>query len=312
MTEVVSIPTLVLNDGTVHPLVGFGTYKIGFIPASASSAGGAASEFNPEVMLRVFNDAVSVGYTFFDCAQFYNNEKQVGEALKGIPREKLFLASKVWTDKIYEGPEAVRAQFNQTLKDLQTDYLDLYLIHWPVPGKHIEAYKVLEELKKEGKIKSIGLSNYTIEDYEELKPHITIKPTINQIEVNPFLYRKQTIDYFQKEGIEIQAYRALRQGQEMNNEKIIAIAQKYKKSPAQILGRWCVQKKIIFFPKTLSKSRMIENISVFDFVLSDEDIQTLDSLTTQQNLEAFKVLYQKCVIRDTPLTTGIKQNITIN
>jgi len=304
------IPTTILNDGTSHPLIGFGTYKVGYVPQSSSS--GSNTEFSPELMLRVFSDALSVGYTFFDCAQFYNNEKQVGEALKGVPREKLFLASKVWTDKIYQGPEAVRAQFYQTLKDLQTDYLDLYLIHWPVPGKHIEAYKVLEQLKQEGKVKSIGISNYTIEDYEELKPHVTIKPSINQIEVNPFLYRKRTIDYFQKEGIVIQAYRALRQGQEMNNEKVNQIAKKYQKTPAQILGRWCIQKNIIFIPKTLSKNRMIENISVLDFTLEDEDIQFLDSLTTQQNLETFKSLYQKCVIRDTPITEGVKSNITIN
>jgi len=300
-----------LNDGNIHPIIGFGCYKIGYVPPSASS-GGSASEYSPELMLRVFTDALSVGYSLFDCAQFYNNEKQVGEALKGVPREKLYLASKVWTDKIYQGPDAIRAQFHKTLQDLQTDYLDLYLVHWPVPGKHIEAYKVLEQLKQEGKVKSIGLSNYTIEDYEELKPHIKIIPSINQIEVNPFLYRKQTIDYFQKEGIVIQAYRGLRQGQEMNNEILLQIAKKYEKTPAQILGRWCIQKNIIFIPKTVSKNRMIENISLFDFKLDDSDIQYLDSLTTQQNLEAFKTLYQKCVIRDTPLTEGVKSNITIH
>jgi len=170
----------------------------------------------------------------------------------------------------------------------------------------------LEELKQEGKVKSIGISNYAIEDYEELKPHIKIKPSINQIEVNPFLYRKHTIDYFQNEGIAIQAYRALRQGQEMNNEKLIQIANKYKKSTAQILGRWCLQKNIIFIPKTLSKERMIQNVSLFDFSLDDQDMKFLDSLTTSQNLESFKSLYQKCVIRDTPLTEGVKNNITIN
>jgi diketogulonate reductase-like aldo/keto reductase len=295
----------------LHPRVGFGTYKVGYIPPSAS-AGGSANAFDPELMLRVFKDAIDVGYSFFDCAQFYNNEKQVGDALKGVPRSKLFLASKVWTDKIYEGPDAVRAQVQKTLDDLQTDYLDLYLIHWPVPGKHIEAYKVLEQLKKEGKVKSIGLSNYTIEDYEELKPHVTIKPTINQIEVNPFLYRKKTIDYFQKEGVAIQAYRALRQGQEMNNQTLLQIANKYNKSIAQVMGKWCIQKDIIFIPKTLSKQRMIENLNIFDFTLSDEDIKYLDSLTVPQSLESFKILYQKCVIRDTPLTEGVKSNITVD
>jgi len=310
-----SVASITLNDGTQHPLIGFGTYKVGFIPASASSAGGTATTISdPIAIQQIFSNALETGYRFFDCAQYYNNEKIVGDALKagGIPRNELFLASKVWTDKIYAGAEAIRAQLNQTLSDLQTDYLDLYLLHWPVPTKHVEAWKVLEELKKEGKIKSIGVSNYTIEDYNELKPHLTIKPTINQIEVNPFLFRKNTIQFFQKEGVVIQAYRALKQGQEMNHDVITKIAKKYNKSPAQILGRWCTQNNIIFIPKTVSKHRMLENLDIFDFTLDDQDIQNLNALTTKQNLDAFKALYEKCVTRDTPLKEGAKTNITVD
>jgi len=244
-----TILPVVLNDGNLHPRIGFGTYKVVYIPASASSSGGVTTSGDTDVTKRVFKDALEVGYRFFDCAQFYGNEKQVGDALKdcGIPRKELYLASKVWTDKIYEGPEAIRSQFQQTLNDLQTDYLDLYLLHWPVPTKHIAAYKVLEQLKNEGKVRSIGVSNYTIEDFQELIPHVTIIPSVNQIEVNPFLYRKKTIDYFQKENVLIQAYRSLRQGQEMNNSVLVSIAKKHQRSVAQILGRWSVQKKYYFY-----------------------------------------------------------------
>jgi len=311
----VHIPCITLNDGIQHPLIGYGTYKVGFIPGSASSAGGVTTSVtDPAEIQQIFVNAIETGYRFFDCAQFYGNEKIFGDGLKasGIPRDQLFLASKVWTDKIYAGREAIRAQVQQTLSDLQTDYLDLYLLHWPVPIKHVEAWKVLEELKKEGIIKSIGISNYTIEDYLELKPHITVKPTINQIEVNPFLYRPKTIKFFQDEGIHIQAYRVLKQGQEMNNNIILDIAKNYKKTPAQILGRWCVQKKIIWIAKTVTKSRMIENLQIFDFELSPQDEKQLDALTTQQNLDAFKALYQKCVIRDTPLKEGVKTEITVD
>jgi len=308
------IPTIRLNDGTSHLMIGFGTYKIGYIPPSATGSGGVATVASDTATIRkIFMDAVDCGYRFFDCAQFYNNEKIVGEALKacGIPRDQLYLGSKVWTDKMYAGAEAIRGQLRQTLSDLQTDYLDLYLLHWPVPTKHVEAWLVLEQLKNEGKVRAIGLSNYTIEDYNELKPHVTIKPAINQLEVNPFLYRKNTIDFFQKEGIVIQAYRALRQGQEMNNPIITNIASKNQKTPAQILGRWCIQKQIVYIPKTVSKHRMLENLAILDFVLTDEEIKQLDSLTTQQNLDAFKVLYEKCVIRDTPIKE-FKTNVTID
>ena len=153
--------TFTLLDGNKHPVIGFGTYKVGFIPASASSAAAdiAARAGKEESAADIVQKAIaSASYRFLDCAQFYGNEHEVGEAIQrsGVPREELFLASKVWCDNIYAGPEAVRNQVEKTLADLQTDYIDLYMIHWPVPGKHVAAYKVLEEMKAEGKIKSLG------------------------------------------------------------------------------------------------------------------------------------------------------------
>jgi len=242
----------------------------------------------------------------------------VGKAIKesGIARENLFLCSKVWTTTIEKGEEAIRARLDQTLADLGTDYLDLYLIHWPVPTHHISAYKTLEKLKSEGKIRNIGVSNYVIEDYKELLDSgITVKPAVNQIEINPFLYRKNTIEYFQKENVVLQSYRSLRDGKAMDHPTLKTIAESHGKTPAQILGRWCVQHGFVYIPKSVKLERMKENAEVFDFELTAKEMQELDNLTTPEALETFKALYQKCVNRDTAkdgTMEGVKMDITID
>jgi len=301
-----------------HPPIGFGTYKVGFVPASASSAVAAGTTGTAEGKERTaeecVSDALSVGYRFLECAEFYGNEAEVGKAIasSGVPRSDLFICSKVWTTTIEQGPDAVEARLDQTLNDLGTDYVDLYLIHWPVPGKHVEAYKRLEKLVKEGtKLKGIGVSNYAWEDYVELKDAgVTELPLVNQIEINPFLYRKNTIDKFQSEGVVMQSYRSLRDGKAMDDPTLVEIASKKGKSPAQILGRWCVQHGFVYVPKSVKKERMIENAQVFDFELSDEEMKLLDSMTAPDAIETFVGLYRKCVIRDTSVTDGIKMNIT--
>jgi diketogulonate reductase-like aldo/keto reductase len=167
-TTLLNCPTIPLRDGTNHPAIGFGTYKVGFIPASASSASAATASASPaptaveRTAEECVSDALDVGYRFLECAEFYGNEAEVGKAIakSGIDRKDLYICSKVWTTTIEKGPAAVRAQLEQTLKDLQTTYVDLYLIHWPVPVHHVEAYKTLVELQKEGKVKGIGVSNY--------------------------------------------------------------------------------------------------------------------------------------------------------
>ena len=157
-------PDITLSNGINHPQIGYGTYKVGIT---------TNQEEDQNKTTNVINDALSIGYRFFDCAEFYNNESKVGDALKhsarAIPREELFLCSKVWTTTIDKGPDAIRAQVNKSLEALKTDYLDLYLVHWPVPGKHVEAYLTLQELQKEGVVRGIGLSNYAVEDYLEIK-----------------------------------------------------------------------------------------------------------------------------------------------
>lgn len=310
-------PSITLNDGSQHPQLGYGTYKVGFVPASASGSGGVATGQGGDAK-DIVQAALELGYRFLDCAEFYGNEAAVGEAISAsrVPREELFLASKVWSDTLYAGRSAIRDQVAKSLADLQTDYLDLYLVHWPVPGKHVLAYKHLEELRVEGKIRSIGVSNYTIEDYEELMQHAIVPPAINQIEANPFLYRRKTIDYFQAQGVAIQAYRSLFAGQgkkALTEPVVTAIASEHSKSPAQVLGRWCVQKGLIYLPKSEKEERMIENAAVFDFELTKENMDALDSLTSKDSIDAFAALYKKCVVRDTPLEAtgeGIKVTVT--
>jgi len=313
----IQCPTIQLQNGQSHPAIGFGTYKVGFIPASASSAVAAAA---PTTVQRTaeecVSDALDCGYRFLECAEFYGNESEVGKAIakSGIPREELFICSKVWTTTIEKGDAAIRAQLEKTLSDLGTDYIDLYLVHWPVPGKHVAAYKTLEDLHLEGKIKGIGFSNYAKEDYLEIKEAgMRVKPVVNQIEINPFLYRKNTIDFFKSEGITLQSYRSLRDGKAFEDPTLKNIATIHKKTTAQILGRWCVQNGAVYIPKSVKKYRMVENAQVFDFELSDDEMAELNSMTSKEAYVTFEGLYRKCVNRDTSkdgTLDGVKMDIT--
>ena len=314
-----SLPSFPSFLPTYSLFIILGTYKVGFIPASASAA--VANEIPKDAEKErtaeeCVLDALNVGYRFLECAEFYGNEKEVGKAIakSGVKRDDLFICSKVWTTTIEKGPVAIEQQLEQTLTDLGTEYLDLYLIHWPVPGKHVDAYKTLEKLQAKGKIRGIGVSNYAWEDYVELKENgITQLPLVNQIEINPFLYRKNTITKFQNDGVILQSYRSLRDGKAMDNPTLLDMAKKYNKSAAQILGKWCVQKGFIYMPKSVKKERMIENSLVFDFTLDDADMETLDSLTTSDAFDTFETLYRKCVNRDTTkdgTLDGVKMDIT--
>jgi diketogulonate reductase-like aldo/keto reductase len=288
------------------------------MPASASAAAAGAAATIERTAQECVEDALSVGYRFLECAEFYGNEDQVGKAIRtsGIPREDLYLCSKVWTTTIEKGPAAIRDRLDQTLRDLQTDYVDLYLVHWPVPGHHVKAYEALLELKRQGKIRGVGVSNYAWEDYVELKEAgITDLPLVNQIEINPFLYRKRTIEKFQAEGVVLQSYRSLRDGKAFDHPVLKKLATARGRTPAQILGRWCVQKGFVYVPKSVKKERMLENAQVFDFELSPQEVAELDALTTREALDAFQALYRKCVNRDTSKDgslEGVKMDITVD
>lgn len=284
------------------PLLGFGTYKVGCIPAGAAGAGGEQPQLRPAE--EVFTDAATAGYEMFDCAQFYENEHVVGAALQKACKSAPFIISKVWPSTMWEGPEAVVSQFEKTRKELCVDVVQVYLIHWPLPqGKHVEAYKALQPLVAAGKIGHLGVSNYTVEDYQELMADagVFIKPVLNQIEINPKMYRQKTLDFFKSEGVHMQAYRGLGNGGLMQNKDIVEVAERCKRTPSQVLGRWLVQQGISHVPKSEKLERMKENAAIFDFELSDDDCKLLAALTDEASITTFKATYEKCRVRDTPM-----------
>ena len=274
---------------------------------------------------EVVKAALMVGYRFLDCAKFYANERGVGRAIQesGIPRSELFIQTKVWCDAIsstgFSGKrddsiehrvarykqrpaknygEAIRRQVRKSCRDLNVDFLDCVLLHWPVPGRFIDAYRVLEELQREKEVRSIGLSNFTIEDYNELLPHIEIPPVINQIEVNPLLWREKTVRFFQERGIAVQAYRALCDGAAFHTREFSTVAAKHRRTIAQVLGRWCLQKGVSVLLKSEQLDRMVENANIFDFELDSDDMRILDGLTTSTRRQQFAKAYRQGCVRD--------------
>lgn len=279
------------------PLLGFGTYQIP----------------DDERGISIILEAFACGYKLLDCASFYRNESTIGKAISGMERETLYIVSKVWNDAIYDGPAAVRASCLKSIKDLGCKYLDLYLIHWPVPSRHVSAYHELIRLREEGLVRDIGVSNYTIEDMEELlESGISVIPAVNQIEINPFLNRKRTIRYFRDHGIVPMSFRGLRNATAFDDRTLMSISCKLGVTPAQILGRWLIQNTICHIPKSSKKARMIENSDIFGFNIPPEDMATLDSLTSSEALTAFRQHYLARIVRDTPLSIPESKDFTLD
>lgn len=227
--------------------------------------------------------AIKHGYRHIDTAAIYHNEALVGEALQtsGIPRSELFLTSKVWNDAITY--EDTIAAFETTLKKLKTDYLDLYLIHWPSEG-YLEKWRALEALYEEGKIRAIGVSNFEINHLEQLMQEAKIKPMINQVETNPYFQQTELHDYLVKEGIQHEAWGPLGQGKGnvLEDNVIQELAEKYQKTPAQIILRWHLDRQVIAIPKSIHETRIQENREIFDFHLSKEDLAKMASIDKNQ------------------------------
>ncbi|MFN8259146.1 MAG: aldo/keto reductase [Bacteroidales bacterium] len=257
-----SIPLVKLNNGVKMPMLGFGTYSL-----------------NGEVCQNCVADAISVGYRLFDTATIYGNEEYVGKGIKqsGIKREELFITSKVWVDD--SGFEKTKKAFETSLNKLGTDYLDLYLIHRP-RGDVKGSWKAMEELYKAGKIKAIGLSNFEPKQLSDIMVEGKVKPTVNQIETHAFFQQKEAYEFLKKSDVQMEAWSPFAEGRNglFTNETLGAIGKKYNKTVAQVCLRWHFQRGIVAIPRTSKKEHMVENLDIFNFKLSEEDMKTIAGL----------------------------------
>ncbi|MEL3962806.1 aldo/keto reductase [Lysinibacillus endophyticus] len=235
----------------------------------------------PELVNAV-KTAIKHGYRSIDTAAIYQNEQGVGKGIEeglkeaGISREQLFVTSKVWNTDL--GYESTIAAYEESLKRLNLDYLDLYLIHWPVEGKYKEAWRAMETLYKEGKVKAIGVSNFQIHHLEDLFQDAEIKPMINQVEYHPKLTQKELHAFCKEHNIQLEAWSPLMQGHLLENETLKEIANKYNKTVAQIILRWDLQNGVVTIPKSTKEHRIVENATIFDFELTNEDMTIIDGL----------------------------------
>jgi diketogulonate reductase-like aldo/keto reductase len=220
--------------------------------------------------------ALKVGYRHFDTAQIYGNEQFLGAALKSakIPRKDLFITTKISINNFLR----VNKTFASSLEKLQTDYVDLLLLHFPLSIVRGRAWKDLEAIQAEGMAKSIGVSNYTIRHLEQLLKECNIKPAVNQVELHVYLQQPELLAYCAEHGITVEAYSPLAHGYGLDNEVLAELAKKYKKTPAQIMLRWCIEKGTVPLPKSVNPERISENFNVFDFALTEKDMQKLTTL----------------------------------
>lgn len=222
--------------------------------------------------------ALEAGYRHIDTAKIYGNEREVGEAVRqsGIKRDELFITTKLWNDD--HGYESALKAFDKSLKTLDTDYIDLYLIHWPVKDKRKDSWKALENIYESGYCKSIGVSNYMILHLEELFSYANVIPVINQVEFSPYNYQKELLDVCLKNKIILEAYAPLTRMKKHDDPKVLPIAKKHNKTVAQVLIRWAIEHEIVVIPKSAHKERIIENANVFDFSIDESDMKILNNL----------------------------------
>lgn len=255
---------VILNNGNYIPSIGFGTSLV-----------------TGEECVRTIKKAIEVGYRHIDTASAYKNEVEIGQAIKqsNIEREELFITSKVWKDSM--GYKNAIKSFEQTLKNLNLEYVDLFLIHWPKVNNdtlNLETWRALETIYKEGRAKAIGVSNFLDKHLKIILENSNIVPAINQIEFHPGLIRKETIEFCRKHNIVLEAWTPLGKGKMLNNKELIKIAKKYNKSVAQICLKWCLQNEVIPLPKSQNEERMKQNLSLFDFEISKEDMETINNM----------------------------------
>ena len=259
-----TVPTITLNNGVEIPQLGFGVFQID--PAETVEATVAALE---------------VGYRHIDTAEMYGNEKEVGEAVRrsGIPREEVFVTSKL-NNGFHAHDDALKA-FDGTLEALGSDYVDLFLVHWPLPGidvDYVETWKAMQEIYAGGKVRAIGVSNFKQHHLNRLFDETEVRPTVNQIEIHPYLAQDDLRAFDGEHQIVTEAWSPIAQGKVLDDPAIVAIAENLGRTPAQVVLRWHVQRGDVVFPKSVNRSRMEENFALFDFELADGDMATLTGL----------------------------------
>jgi len=258
--------TVTLHNNVKMPWLGLGVFKV---------------EEGPDLKQAIIT-AIKHGYRSIDTAAIYGNEEGVGEAIRqaleetGLKREDLFVTSKVWNADL--GYESTLAAYETSLQKLGLDYLDLYLIHWPKQGKYIDAWRALEQLYKDGRVKAIGVSNFQIHHLEDVLKHADVKPMVNQVEYHPKLTQIALQAFCKEQGIQLEAWSPLMQGQLLDNPVIKEIAERHNKSIAQIIIRWDLQNGVVTIPKSIKEQRIVENADVFQFELTADEMKQIDSL----------------------------------
>jgi diketogulonate reductase-like aldo/keto reductase len=254
--------TIELNDGNAMPRLGLGVYQI--------ASGGRCK--------AAVQHALSIGYRHIDTAAFYANEADVGSAVRecGLPRHQIFVTTKLWNSD--QGYASAIEAGEKSLARLGLDCIDLYLIHWPEPGARADSWRALNELRRRGVVRSIGVSNYTVKHLEELLASSDVVPAVNQVEFNPFLYQRGLLDFCSAHGIVLIAYCPLARAQKLSDRRLRQIAAKHGKSAAQVMIRWVLQHGVAAIPKSSRLKRIAENAQVFDFALDKDDMARLDAL----------------------------------
>jgi 2,5-diketo-D-gluconate reductase A len=259
------VPSITLNDGNEIPQFGFGVFQI-----------------PPPETERAVASALEAGYRHIDTAQMYGNEQGVGEAVRaaGLDRGDVYITSKL--NNGYHRPDDARQAFARTLELLGFDYVDLFLIHWPLPtlydGDFVSTWHVLEELKGDGRARSIGVSNFQVAHLERLAAESDVVPAVNQIELHPQFRNQEVVDYGREHGIATEAWAPIAQGRVLDDPTLLEIAGRYEKSVAQVVLRWQIQRGNIVFPKSVKPERIRENIAIFDFELAPDDMKAIDGL----------------------------------
>jgi diketogulonate reductase-like aldo/keto reductase len=257
-------PYATLSNGIKMPLLGLGVYDM----------------YNKEAEQAVL-DALEIGYRLIDTAALYNNETEIGNAIihSSLPRNQVFVTTKVGDHD--QGYDTTLRAFDISLQKLQMDYVDLYLVHWPIKGKRKDTWKALEKLYADKRVRAIGVANYLVPFLEELNTYASTAPVLNQVEFTPWLFQKDLLDYCATKKIQLQSYSPITRGQKLDDPRLLKLCNKYGKSPAQIVLRWNIEHGISTIPKSSSKKRLQENFGVLQFTLSDEDVTLMDSFDEQ-------------------------------